>query len=55
VDGVDAGAAGVVRDGPLHEVVALPRVDHHRVAAAVAGAAAGEDRRRALATADAGN
>jgi hypothetical protein len=45
MDGVHVGAAGVVRDGPLEEVVALPRVDHHGVAAAVAGAAAGEETR----------
>jgi hypothetical protein len=34
VDGVDARAGGVVRDGPPQERVALPGVDHHREAAA---------------------
>ena len=35
VDGVDARAGGVVRDGPTQEGVALPRVDHHREAAGI--------------------
>ena len=34
VDGLDARAGGVVRDGPPQERVAPPRVDHHREAAA---------------------
>lgn len=38
VDGVDAAATGVVRDGSPEEVVALPRVDHHRVSRAAAAA-----------------
>ena len=34
VDGLDARAGGVVRDGPPQKRVAAPRVDHHREAAA---------------------
>lgn len=34
VHGLDPGAGGVVRHGPPQEIVPLPRVDHHREAAA---------------------